>query len=449
MIPRILIIDDEEEMCWALSRAMRQEGYLVTTATKGRRGLEILAEEGASLVLLDLKMPDIDGLEVLRKIMETDPDLPVIMITGHGTLEVAIEALANGAIGYVAKPFDLHQLKITVQRALQLNRLKEEVGYLRSELTKDHQGIIGETPAMVKIRDLITRVAPTDATVLVTGESGTGKEVVAVAIHRLSQRASGPFVTVNCAAIPEQLLESELFGHEKGAFTGATSSRIGRFELADNGTIFLDEIAEMSPTMQAKLLRVLQEHTFERLGGATPVHVNIRVVAATNKDLEKAVKEGKFREDLFYRLNVIRIHLPPLRERREDIPLLAAHFLEKFCPANRGCRISEEAMELLLAYDWPGNVRELQNVLERAVILSTDGVIGPDHLPHEFHPAGGLLRNKLVPASLPEGSTLKNMEAELIARALAECGGNRSRAAKKLGIARTTLLFKMQKYGLK
>ncbi|MGC7847131.1 sigma-54-dependent transcriptional regulator [Desulforudis sp. 1088] len=444
MLPKVLIIDDEEDMCWALEKAMQQEGYAATAVTRGKQGLTVLRGEGASIVLLDLQMPDMNGLDVLREIRLINPDLPVIIITGYGTIEVALEAMRRGATGYVTKPLDLYQLKLTVRKALQEKDLVKEVKFLRSELTKDREAMIGESPAINAVRYMIQKVAPTDATVLLTGESGTGKEVAAVAIHKLSLRAEGPFVAVNCAALPEQLLETELFGHEKGAFTGATARRTGRFELANHGTIFLDEIGEMPPGMQAKLLRVLQEKAFERVGGTQTLQVDIRVVAATNKNLEEAVKNGSFREDLFYRLNVIHIHIPPLRERREDIPLLVNHFLGKLCPPPANCRVTDEALELLCRYGWPGNVRELQNVLERAVILGAAGEIKPEHLPQDIQHLAEQAKEEDVPAA----PTLREAEKEMIIRALRKSGGNRSQAARLLGIARTTLLFRMKKYGI-
>lgn len=446
MRPRILIIDDEEHMCWALARAMRQEGYEAVTATGGREGLALLNREGASLVILDLKMPDISGLEVLEQIKKSQPRLPVIMITAHGTIQTAIEAMKIGAADYITKPFDLDELKIVVKKTLQVSRLLTEVSFLRSELTKEHGEMIGESPAIMEVRRLIEKVAPTDATVLITGESGTGKEVAAVAIHRASSRQDGPFVAVNCAALPEHLLESELFGHERGAFTGATTRKLGRFQLADRGTIFLDEIAEMSPAMQAKLLRVIQDQTFERLGGTETLHVDIRIIAATNRNLEEAVHQGRFREDLYYRLNVIRLQLPPLRERRSDIPLLARHFLMRFRPLYRETVILPEAMELLQRYHWPGNVRELQNVIERALILAQGGPIGPEHLPKELQTSK---TGPPVPFQLPdEGIALDEVEKQLIIQALEKSGGNQTRAAALLHITRATLLYRMQKHGL-
>jgi len=448
MVPRILIVDDEEHMCWALSRAMQQEGYQAVTATSGQEGLALLNRNEASLVILDLKLQDMDGLEVLKQIKAHFPKLPVIMITAHGTIQTAIEAMKMGAADYITKPFDLDELMIVVKKNLQITKLLTEVSFLRSELTKEHEIMVGESKPFREVRQLIERVAPTEATVLITGESGTGKEVAAVAIHQLSNRREGPFVVVNCAALPEQLLESELFGYERGAFTGAATRKPGRFELADKGTIFLDEIGEMSPAMQAKLLRVLQNQTFERVGGTKTLRVDTRIIAATNRDLSKLVKSGGFREDLYYRLNVIQIHLPPLRERKEDIPLLVEHFINKFRSLYpTGGEITDEALELLCRYDWPGNIRELQNVIERALILSQGDPITPAHLPKELLQSGSG-RAKLKIEIPDEGISLEEVEKELIREALKKAGGNQTKAAALLGITRATLLYRMQKYNL-
>ncbi|MGQ9532166.1 MAG: sigma-54-dependent transcriptional regulator [Desulfotomaculales bacterium] len=447
MAAKIVIIDDEEHMCWALERAMRQEGYQAFTATSGRKGLELVRREAPSLVILDLKMPEMDGLEVLRRLRKMNPKLPVIMITAYGTIQTAIEAMKLGAVDYITKPFDLDELKIVVRKALELSHLITEVAFLRAELAARYDRMVGESPAMQEVRRLIARVAGTDATVLITGESGTGKEVAALAIHQNSPRAKGPFIVVNCAALPEPLLESELFGHEKGAFTGAVARKQGRFELADGGTIFLDEIGEMPPAMQVKLLRVLQEKSFERVGGTETIKVDVRVIAATNRDLKAAIQEGKFREDLYYRLNVVPIRMPALRERKEDIPLLVEYFLQKFRPRYQAHTISPAAMELLRRYHWPGNIRELQNVIERAMIICQGEEILPEHLPPEIQaaprPAGGLI------VDFPdEGINLEQLEKELIIKALEKTGGNQTRAAQLLGITRSTLIYRMQKHGI-
>ncbi|KJS14594.1 MAG: Fis family transcriptional regulator [Peptococcaceae bacterium BRH_c4b] len=448
MIPKILIIDDEEHMCWALEKAMRQEGYQALSSNRGRRGLELIREEAPSLVLLDLKMPEMDGLEALKKIKETSPKLPVIMLTAHGSIETAIEAMKEGASDYITKPFDLDELKLVIKQNLLMSQLVTEVNFLRSELTKKYKVMVGESPAIKEVIKLIDKVANSNATVLITGESGTGKEVAAVAIHRNSLRREGPFVPVNCAALPDNLLESELFGHEKGAFTGAVARKLGRFELADKGTIFLDEIAEMPLNMQVKLLRVLQEKSFERVGGTETLHVDVRVIAATNRNLTEAMAKGLFREDLYYRLNVFHIDIPPLRQRIDDIPVLAEHFLDKIRPNYLVQKYSPEAIKLLAQYHWPGNIRELQNVLERAAIICHGTEITPADLPKEIqeisgkYDAGSLVR-------LPEsGISLEDLEKELIIKALEKSKGNQTRAAQLLGITRSALLYRVQKHGI-
>lgn len=447
MAATILIIDDEKQMCWALEKALLREGYNVISEQSGQSGLERIYHDNPSLVILDLKMPDMDGMQVLQQARKFNPQLPVIMLTAHGNIDNAIEAMKMGAVDYLTKPFDLDELLLTVQQNIKITRLQTEVKFLRSELARKYDYIIGQSPAMQEVIQLVEQVAGTTATVLITGESGTGKEVTALAIHRNSLCSDGPFVPVNCAAIPEQLLESELFGHEKGAFTGAAARKPGRFELADGGTIFLDEISELPVGMQAKLLRVLQEKSFERVGGTGALQVNVRIVAATNRDLKRAIEQGEFREDLFYRLNVVQIHLPPLRERRRDIPLLAMHFLNKMSANYPAKNISGEAMKLLERHDWPGNIRELQNIIERAAIICRDDIIRPEHLPRELQqnkPA-----KKGIVLRFPEqGISLQQLEKELIAKALGASGGNQTKAAKLLGISRSALLYRLQKHGL-
>lgn len=448
MIPKILIIDDEEHMCWALEKAMRQEGYQTRVAYRGPDGLKIIQEEDPSLVILDLKMPEMDGLEVLKHAREINPRLPVIMLTAHGTIETAIEAMKMGAVDYITKPFDLDELKLVIKQNLMVCQLETEVSFLRSELTKKYKNMVGKSESFQEIIHLIERVSQTNVNVLITGESGTGKEVAAVAIHQNSPRKNGPFVPVNCAALPEQLLESELFGHEKGAFTGAYSRKIGRFELADNGTIFLDEIGEIPLNMQVKLLRVLQEKSFERVGGTETLTVNVRVIAATNRQLEEAIKEGKFREDLYYRLNVVPIHMPPLRERHEDIPLLAEHFLQKLKPTYGAKRISPAALELLQRYNWPGNIRELQNIIERAVIICRGDEILPEHLPNEIRGTQAESESGIVINFPDKGVSLEEVEKHLLIKALEKSKGNQSKAAELLGITRSAFIYRSQKYGI-
>lgn len=447
----ILIVDDEKNMRWALDRALKQEGYETLTAADGLEGLTVAQTEHPDLIVLDLKMPGMDGLSALKKLREWNSQLPVIMITAHGSVETAIEAVKAGAFDYITKPFDVEEIKLVISKALENWALVSEVAFLRSELERKYsfQNIIGKGPKMQALFSLIEKLAETSASVIVYGESGTGKELVARAIHYRSARKGNPYIQVNCAALPETLLESELFGHEKGAFTGAVGRKPGRFELAHNGTIFLDEIGDISLPVQVKLLRVLQEKAFERVGGLETLKIDVRIIAATNQNLAQAIRDGRFREDLYYRLNVVPIHLPPLRERREDIPLLVEHFLKKFDPQGRMRGPNCQAMKLLSEYHWPGNVRELENCLERAVIISSGPEITPADLPPEVAGivAPGEPRKRF---SLPgEGISLEDVEKDLIVQALERSGGNQSRAARLLGITRHTLLYRMEKYGLK
>lgn len=446
MTPRILVIDDEEKMCWALDRALSQEGYQVVTATRGLEGINLAQKTEPSMVILDLKMPDMDGIAVLKKIKSINPSIPVIMITAHGSIDTAIEAMKIGATDYITKPFKLEELKAHVRQALHLSNLENQVDFLRQELGKKYGKMVGQSEAMKEVVFLSRQVAKTGATVLITGESGTGKEVAAVEIHKASNRSDKPFVAVNCAALPEQLLESELFGHEKGAFTGAASKKLGRFEIADKGTIFLDEIGEMPISMQAKLLRVLQERCFERVGGTETIHVDVRVIATTNVDLATAISNVTFREDLYYRLNVMRIIMPPLRSRKEDIPLLVNHFLEKFDPS-RSIKISSAAMKTLSNYNWPGNIRELQNVIERALIVCQGAEIQQVHFPKELLSSSV---DTTTPAiNLTEGGfSLEELEKHLIIKALEKHNNNQTKVAKYLGISRPTLLYRLKKYGI-
>ena len=446
MTPRILVIDDEERMCWALDRALSNEGYQVVTATRGLQGIALAQKAEPSIVILDLKMPDIDGIEVLKELKKINPSIPVIMITAHGTIDTAIEAMKIGATDYITKPFKLEEIKVQVEQALHLSNLENQVHFLRQELGKNYGKLVGQSDAIKEVALLIRQVAKTDTTVLITGESGTGKEVAAVEIHKASNRVDKPFVAVNCAALPEQLLESELFGHEKGAYTGATSKKKGRFEIADKGTIFLDEIGEMPISMQVKLLRVLQERCFERVGGTETIHVDVRVIATTNVDLSLAISNGTFREDLYYRLNVMRIIMPPLRSRKDDIPLLVNHFLEKFDPSHSK-KISSVAIKILTRYSWPGNIRELQNSIERALIVCQGSEIQPIHLPKELL---NCAEETIPPAiNLTEsGFSLEEMEKHLIIQALEKYNYNQTKVAKYLGISRPTLLYRLKKYGI-
>lgn len=371
---RVLVVDDEENIRSLIRQILEREGFQVEVASDGPSALKKATEEDFDLILLDVRIPQLDGMSVLREIRAVDPDAVVMIVTGYGSIEQALEAVRLGAYDYVPKPFKRDELLLRIRRALDYHALREENRKLHEELrqTFKFEGIIGTSPKMQEALRIAAAVAPTDATVLIYGETGTGKEILARSIHYQSHRAQGPFVAINCGSIPETLLETELFGHEKGAFTGAHTSRIGKFEAADGGTIFLDEVGDMSPAMQVKLLRVLQEKTIERVGGVRPVKVNVRVIAATNRDLRAAIREGSFREDLFYRLNVVPIHLPPLRERPEDIPILAQHFLERFKERYRKNirAITPQAIRKLRRHLWPGNVRELEYAIERAVILA-------------------------------------------------------------------------------
>jgi len=459
-LARILVIDDEENMRWALQKALNKDGHKVETAANAEQGLEIIHNNQPDLVLSDVKMPGMNGMALLATLHSDNPELPVIMITGFGSVELAVEAMKAGATDFILKPFDIDAVKLSVRRALGVEKLKDEVRFWRIEASKPEAqyGIIGQSSAMRKTMELVEQVAPSSATVLITGESGTGKELIAQAIHQLSSRGKHPLIKVNCAALPESLLESELFGHEKGAFTGAINRKLGRFERAEGGSIFLDEIGELPPAMQAKLLRVLQEKEIERVGGVDTIKVDARVIAATNRNLEQAVKEGSFREDLYYRLKVVPVLVPPLRDRLEDVPELAAYFVQFFAQelGKNELAISPEAMDYLVRYDWPGNVRELQNVIERGVILSRGASIIPDLLPIEVITSGEQLRTKknIFPPSsgltLPEeGIDLEELEKDMIRQALEKTEGNQTKAAKLLGISRYTLIYRLEKYGFK
>ena len=444
---KILVIDDDESLRRVLEYNLAQEGYAVLSSASGEQGLELLKKEGADLVVTDVRMPGMDGLQVLEGVRKVDPNIQVIILTAFGTIEMAVEAMKAGAFHYISKPFNRDELKLTLKKALQLKELERENVTLRQEL-KERIGldaIIAESPQMSQVLELVVRVAPTETTVLILGESGAGKEVIARAIHGSSPRAQGPFVTVNCAAIPENLLESELFGHVKGAFTGAIRDRVGKFEAAEGGTIFLDEIGEMRPELQVKILRVLEERTLERVGDNKLIRVDVRVLAATNKDLTKAIQAGQFREDLYYRLNVVPLHIPPLRERRQDIRPLAQHFLKRLGASPR-LTIAPEAFRALETYEWPGNVRELENALERAMIFHREDVIALADLPETIR-APRAKEAVALPVSMPEtGLSLEEVEKELILRALQKHDWNQSRAARYLGITRHTLLYRIEKH---
>ncbi|MEW6572867.1 MAG: sigma-54 dependent transcriptional regulator [Bacillota bacterium] len=455
-MPRILVVDDEKSVCQMLRDLLEAEGYEVAVALDASEALNVLySDEEINAVLVDVRMPEVDGLEFFAQVRREGYGVPVIVMTAYGTTDTAIQAMKLGAFDYVLKPFNIEELLMTVQKAIEVDRMAQEVRALRYELSgeapgEDFEELIGQSPAMLEVYKQIGKFANTDFTILIVGETGTGKELVAGAIHRHSRRQQGPFVRINCAAIPENLLESELFGYEKGAFTGASSRKLGKFELAHDGTLFLDEISEIPLPMQAKLLRVLQEKEFDRVGGTKTIRVNARIIAATNRDLAAMVCEGSFRADLFYRLNVVTIHMPPLRERKEDIPMLADHFVKqaaiKLKKPVQG--ISDEARELLGAYDWPGNVRELRNVCERAVVLTRGVLITPNDLPATLQPEfqTAELAEKLSGQTLHE--ILGDVERNIILRALRKYDFNRTKTAEALGINRRTLYEKIKEYGL-
>ncbi len=448
---KILIVDDEEGLRRLLARVLGKEGFQAIAVGSGDEALAQIASEDFDLVITDIQMPGMNGLALMRRLKEFDAALPVIVMTAYGTVENAVEALRIGAYDYLTKPFESDELRLTVAKALERERLLAENRYLHQELQGRYgfSGIVGSSLVMQRVFEMASSVAASNASVLISGESGTGKELIARSIHFNSQRKEKPFIVLNCAALSEGLLESELFGHEKGAFSGAVAVKKGRFELAHEGTLFIDEVGEMSGNAQVKLLRVIQEHEFERVGGTRTLPSDVRIVAATNKNLEAEVRAGTFREDLYYRLNVINLHMPPLRDRREDIEPLARHFLQKYVreTGKKVTDFSPRALTCLLGYEWPGNVRELQNVIERAVVLSTGANITPRDFPQGVH--GG----DEICLELPErgGSLtdiLEDLERQLIMQTLRREQGSQTRTADILGIKRTTLRYKMEKYRL-
>ncbi|MBJ6752157.1 sigma-54-dependent transcriptional regulator [Geomonas anaerohicana] len=447
MPPKILIIDDDSSLRRVLEYNLQQEGYDVYTAADGSTGLQYFEEKSPQLVITDLKMPGMTGFEVLSAIKERAPSTVVIVLTAFGAIDTAVEAMKLGAFHYLTKPFNREELKVTVLKGLQLQGLSEENRLLKEELSgrTEFKSIVGTSRAMEGVFSVVRKVADTEATVLITGESGTGKELVARAIHSGSSRRAAPFVAVNCAAIPRDLLESELFGHVKGAFTGAIRDKEGKFQMADGGTIFLDEVGDLPLELQPKLLRVLQERVVEPVGGTSLQKIDLRVVAATNADLERWIAEGKFREDLYYRLSVIPVQLPPLRERVEDVPLLIRYFCTKF--GAEGVTFTKEALARLKEYAWPGNVRELENTVERLLIMREGDQIGVDELPAKISaaappPEGGVLR---LPAG---GYSLEQLEMEVVLEALNRCDWNQTAAARFLRIPRHTLIYRMEKYNI-
>ncbi len=451
---KILIVDDDPGHLISVKTIIRSWGYLVETADDGTTAVEIVKSSPMDLILMDVRMTKMSGIEALKEIKAYNPAIPVIIMTAYSSVDSAVEAIKSGAYDYLMKPLDFEVLKLTIERAGEHAGLKEENRALREHLQSDYEmaNIIGRSRPMKKLLEMMAMVAPSEATVLITGASGTGKELIARSLHFNSLRKDQSLVVVNCAAITETLLESELFGHEKGAFTGADKRREGRFMQADNGTIFLDEIGETSPTMQAKLLRVLQEKEIQRVGGEETLKVDVRIIAATNRNLEKEVAEGNFREDLFYRLNVMPLNVPPLKERRDDIPLLAQHFLERYAKKNRKPikGFVPLAMDMLVNYEWPGNVRELENAIERAVILATGEHVTESQLPFNITDQydSAPKQSESEPQILDGTHSLEDIEREAILAALSASNGNKTEAAKRLGVTRKTLHNKLKSYGL-
>lgn len=465
---KALVIDNDEDNRLSLESVLKRDGFKVYPALGGAEGIALLREQKFDIVLTGLAMPGLSGFEVLREISSQKTYTPALVVTTEAAVQAVVEAMKMGASDYITKPFIPEELIITVNRALAFSKLQKDNILMKQQLKKkyNYKDIIGDSPQMHKVYELIDKVADTDSTILITGESGTGKELVAKTIHYNSTRSGGPFVPINCAAIPRELLESELFGHEKGAFTGAVNVRAGRFELAQGGTIFLDEIGELAPSLQVKLLRVLQEMEFERVGGLKTIKLDVRVLAATNRDIEQAVKEGNFREDLFYRLNVIPVHISPLRNRAEDIALLVDYFMQEFSKKRKRAPLafSPDAMECVLKYAWPGNVRELKNLIERLTILVNGSTVKVPDLPEKFYltpdcrvETGNngfemrdyINRNVEIPEDgISLNSVVGDMERNLILKALEKTGGVRSRAAALLGLNRTTLIEKMRKMNI-
>jgi len=450
-VAKILVVDDEPGILETLSRSLGDERYQVLTVDSGEGALAKVREEKPEVVLLDIRMPEMDGIETLGRIRQFDEKSSIIILTAYGSMDTVVEAMKLGAYDYIPKPFDLEKLKSLIKGALEAKRLAREVAPpKRLEERYKLENIVGKNPKMFEVYKRIGRVVDNKATVLIRGETGTGKELVARAIHFNGILKDGPFIPVDCASLPEDLLESELFGHEKGAFTGAIAKRIGKFELASGGTLFLDEIGNLNLTTQAKLLRALQEKRIERVGGTQPIKIEVRIITATHRDLEKAVREGSFREDLYYRLNVVLINLPPLRERKDDIPLLVEHFLRRYRSESQGKLkyVPLKTMDLLMRYNWPGNVRELENVIERAVVMGKGNAILAQDLPLEIQKTSDLSRLTIPSDRFSLKERVGELEKELITGALKETGQVQTRAAKLLGISRRIIKYKMEKYGI-
>ena len=452
-MPTLLIIEDEAKMRRLLELNLSEDGFTVYTAADAEAGLNTLRQEKIDLVVTDLKLPGMNGLELLQAVKRTNATIPVVVMTAYGTVETAVEAMKAGASDYLLKPFALEEMKLILRKELDFHRLREENRSLREALGERYQfrNIVARSPKMQEVLATVERVAPTHSTVLLGGESGVGKDLIARAIHEHSRRAAGPFIKINCTAIPENLLESELFGYEKGAFTGANTSKPGRFELADKGTIFLDEIGDVPGSIQVKLLHVLQDRQFDRLGGTKTLKVDVRVIAATNQDLRAALEQGTFRQDLYYRLNVVPISIPPLRERKEEIPYLVDYFIARFARESDKplTGITSAALQLLADFHWPGNVRELENIIERAVALSTGTVIDTADIRLDISTSAPAAAASGGSAPFPpEGMTLEQFEDEIIREALRRAGGNKSQAARLLGLSRNALRYRLSKLGV-
>ncbi|MFH1776962.1 MAG: sigma-54 dependent transcriptional regulator [Candidatus Omnitrophota bacterium] len=458
-IPTVLVVDDDQSMCFILQEAFKKEKYNVHVVKSGEEALKLASKISFDVITLDIKMPDMDGFEVITKLKQINPDHVIVIVTAYGAEKVAIEAIQKGAYDYFTKPFDLETLRVVIRRAIEKNRLDLENRTLRDQIKKryDFKNIIGKSSKMLEVFELMSKLINTDVTVLILGESGTGKELVSRAIHYNSPRRDKPFIKINCAAIPDTLLESELFGHEKGAFTDAAAAKPGKFELAHGGTLFLDEIGDMSAATQSKLLRVLQEKEIERLGGTKPIKVNVRIIVATNKNLTQTVKDGEFREDLYYRINVVSINLPPLRQRREDIPYLIDYFLANFnAEFHRNIKnISVDAMELLMKYNWPGNVRELENVLQRAILVADKDTIIKECLPmylRSMEKESYYQKVEHTDFTQPLNDIVKevvcDIEKQLILQALNKTNWNRTHAAELLKISRKSLFNKIKQYDI-
>ncbi|MBW2108633.1 MAG: sigma-54-dependent Fis family transcriptional regulator [Deltaproteobacteria bacterium] len=452
---KILIVDDDPEILEVIADILQQAGYEVDQAADGRKAIRRIEDDFYDLVITDLNLPKVDGMKILRYVVDQSPETMCVILTGYGTIKGSVEAIKMGAFDYISKPVKSDEILIVVEKALKFRQLERENTLLKQQLRKKYrfENFIGDSAAIQKVFELIEKVADTDSTVLITGESGTGKELIAKAIHYNSYRRDNPMVVINCGAIPEELLESELFGHEKGAFTGAHKTRVGRFELANGGTIFLDEIGDMSPNLQVKLLRVLQEQKFERVGGTRTLEIDVRIIAATNKNLINAVNKGTFRQDLYYRLNVIPMKVPPLRMRKSDIPLLIDFFIKKFNKQTRKriTGLAQEAQDVLMAYRWPGNVRELENLIERLVILSNGDSITLEDIPESIK--GKTAKVESIEVKIPKDGivfdqAVEEYEKKLILQALSETNWVKTKAAKLLNINRTTLIEKMKKKNL-